>query len=634
MTTTTTTFESRARECARDELFDIAPEDVADLQTRWALCSTVQEQIEHAGIAEEDIERALGKPASHSVAFAAKGEKARLLAHYTAKPWLLTQSGVQRLVQAPKVSSAGQGASAGRTIDVQGAFEKTRAGFDATIAKAAAPADLDLAKTAWRIGARATAERVRQGAWSSSALWKAFAAHASASHERVHAFETLYRAPETESTDGPLCGVPVAVKSLFWVADEPCTASSKALSQWSAPADAAVVKGLRDHGASMLGCVRMDEFAMGGSGMRSAFGPTAHPFLPGYAPGGSSSGSAAAVAAGDALIALGSDTGGSVRQPASYCGLWGLKPTWGGLSRFGMVPYSFSLDTPGVIATRCDDLLLAYEAMASTCGMGDSTCVQASRDGLDAKHETFAWKPKTVKLGYLQEMDEWLDHMHPGAKAAFLAWKEQSIAQGFEWVSVSIPSLKSAIACYYTLVSVEAQSALARYDPLRFGFQEEAMASGMSYEALAQAWRSQAIGKEARTRALFGALALSEPTHAGLYAKACALRERIVEGFQDAFAQVDFIVTPTTTGLPPKAGVAVDVQEEWSQDMLSVGASLAGICAVSAPWASFQHEDLRVPLGIQCMAAWHREDALLGALCQWEKHGLFEDRGVGTFVQA
>ena len=160
------------------------------------------------------------------------------------------------------------------------------------------------------------------------------------------------------------------------------------------------------------------------------------------------------------------------------------------------------------------------------------------------------------------------------------------------------------------------------------------MASGMSYEALAQAWRSQAIGKEARTRALFGALALSEPTHAGLYAKACALRERIVEGFQDAFAHVDFIVTPTTTGLPPRVGVPVDVQEEWSQDMLSVGASLAGICAVSAPWASFEHEGLRIPLGVQCMAAWHREDALLGALCQWEKHGLFEDRGVGTFVQA
>lgn len=631
--TPTTTFEMRARECARDELFDIAPEDILDLQTRWALCSTVQEQIEHAGIAEDTIERALGKPASHSVTFAAKEGQATLLAQYTAKPWMLDQSGVQRLVQAPKVSSAGQGASAGRPIDVQGAFEKTRTSFEAAIASAHSPEDIVLAKSAWRIGARATVERVRQGLWSSQSLWKAFAAHASASHGRVQAFETLYAPPKETCSTGPLSGVPVAIKSLFWVAGEQCTASSKALSQWSAPADAAVVVGLREHGATMLGSVRMDEFAMGGSGMRSAFGPTAHPFLPGYAPGGSSSGSAAAVAAGDALLALGSDTGGSVRQPASYCGLWGLKPTWGGLSRFGMVPYSFSLDTPGVLATRCDDLLLAYEAMASTGGMGDQTCVQVSRDGLDAHRETFPWKPGAIKLGYLAEMDEWMEHMHPGAKAAFLAWKEQSVAQGFEWVPVSIPALKSAIACYYTLVSVEAQSALARYDPLRFGFQEEALASGMSYEALTQAWRSQAIGKEARTRALFGALALSEPTHAGLYAKACALRERIVQGFQDAFAHVDFIVTPTTTGLPPRAGVPVAVQEEWSQDMLSVGASLAGICAVSAPWASFEHEGLRIPLGVQCMAAWHQEDALLGALCQWEKHGLFEDHSVLTLVK-
>lgn len=631
---TITTFASRAIECARDELLEITPEDIAELQTRWALCSTVQEQIEHAGIGADTIERALGKPASHSVTAAAKDGKQNVLARYVATPWTLDQSGVQRLVQAPKVSSAGQGASAGVTIDVQGAFEKTKASFETTLARAADPQAIALAKTAWRIGARASAEKVKTGEWDAQSLWKAFAAHASDSHKDVQAFETLYAAPETAGLSGPLCGVPVAIKSLFWVAGETCTASSKTLSRWAAPADAAVVQGLRQHGATMLGSVRMDEFAMGGSGMRSAFGPTAHPFLPGYAPGGSSSGSAAAVAAGDALIALGSDTGGSVRQPASYCGLWGLKPTWGGLSRFGMVPYSFSLDTPGVLATRCDDLLLAYEAMASTSGMGDSTCVQASRDGLDAQREAFPWKPETIKLGYLQEMDEWLGHMHPTAKDAFLTWKEESVRQGFEWVPVSIPALKSAIACYYTLVSVEAQSALARYDPLRFGFQDEAMASGLSYEALTQAWRSRAIGKEARTRALFGALALSEPTHAGLYAKACALRERIVQGFKEAFAHVDFIVTPTTTGLPPKAGVPVDVQEEWSQDMLSVGASLAGICAVSAPWASFEHESMRVPLGVQFMAGWHQEDALLGAMCQWETHGLFKEHGARTFASS
>ena len=628
-----TTFDQRALECARDELFDISKEDIAELQKRWELCSTVQEQIEHAGIADATVERALGKPASHSVALAAKDGKSELLMRYASHSWTLTQPDVERMVQAPKVSSAGQGKSQGKSIDVEYAFEKIRQKFEDRLASQQEPTHPHLARAAWRLGARATASHVRQGTWNSQSLWSAFAAHAKDSHADVQAFETLYTAPSESPQDGPLCGVPVAVKSLFWVAGEKCTASSKALSQWSAPADAAVVKGLRQHGATMLGSVRMDEFAMGGSGQRSAFGPTAHPFLPGYAPGGSSSGSAAAVAAGDALLALGSDTGGSVRQPASYCGLWGLKPTWGGLSRFGMVPYSFSLDTPGILATRCDDLLLAYEAVSSVSGMGDSTCVQTTRDGLDAQRAHFIWEPQAIRLGYLAELDEWIEHMHPEAKRAFLHWKDTSIRQGFKWVPVSIPALKSAIACYYTLVSVEAQSALARYDPLRFGFQDESIASGLSYEALTQAWRSQAIGKEARLRALFGALALSEPTQAGLYAKACALRERIVEEFKTAFLGVDFIVTPTTTGLPPRIGISVDVQEEWSQDMLSVGASLAGICAVSAPWASFEHDGLRIPLGIQCMASWHREDALLAALSQWEQHAVFEDHSVLSFTK-
>lgn len=624
----TAAFTEWAEQCARDELFDLAPEEVMELQMRWALCSDVEQHLDAIDVEDNAVERALGKPASHSVVAAARTGKSQLQARYPGLLWTLEQSDVAHLVDAPKVQSAGQGLGDGEPIDVDACFERTRSMFDARMAEAADPLNMELARAAWRMGVRATAERIRQGQWEAPGVWRSFAAKASAGHAQLQAFETLYSVPTATVSKGSLCGIPVAIKSLFWVADETCTASSKALSQWKAPTDAAMVVGLRQHGATLLGSVRMDEFAMGGSGARSAFGPTAHPFLPGYAPGGSSSGSAAAVAAGDALLALGSDTGGSVRQPASYCGLWGLKPTWGGLSRFGMVPYSFSLDTPGVFATRCDDLLLAYEAMASSSGLGDHTCVQATRDGLDTSCEAFSWQPKTIRLGYLREMDAWLEHMHPGARQAFLQWKEQSVKLGFEWVPVSIPALKSAIPCYYTLSGVESQSALARYDPLRFGFQDAAMASGLSYEALTLSWRNQAIGKEARMRALLGAMALSEPIQAGLYAKACVLRERIVAGFQDAFGHVDFIVTPTTTGLPPKWGTPVDVREEWSQDMLSVGASLAGCCAISAPWAQFAHEGMSIPLGIQFMAAWHRDDALLSVLRQWETHQFFEDCSV------
>lgn len=318
-----------------------------------------------------------------------------------------------------------------------------------------------------------------------------------------------------------------------------------------------------------------------------------------------------------------------MRQPASYCGLWGLKTTWGGLSRFGMVPYSFSFDTPGVITTRCDDLVMAYEGM-SLVTSGDATCVQASRKGLMKKIEsgTFKWLPADMVLGTVLELEDFLSAMSPSARGAYETWKEKARRLGFQWKSVSIPSLTAALASYYTLVSVEAQSSLARYDPLRFGFEQEALDTGLSYEMVSTMWRTEAIGQEARQRALFGALLLSDEQSPSLYAQVVALRKEITKGFAQAFEQVDFLVTPTTIGLPPSMTKQISVQEEWSQDMLSVGASLAGICAVSAPWSSFEKDGLWVPQGIQFMASWHAEDALLGALWQWEAHGLFEDHSV------
>lgn len=427
----------------------------------------------------------------------------------------------------------------------------------------------------------------------------------------IHAMESLFDQGGAVGLQGPLAGLPFVAKSLFWIEGQKPTAGSKMLSRFRAPIDAPVIAGLRAAGAIPMGYARMDEFAMGGDGSRCAWGETLHPAKPGRLPGGSSSGSAAALAAGMSMFSLGSDTGGSIRIPASHCGLHGLKPTYGALSRFGMVPYAFSLDCPGAFAKTASDMAWIFEAMSSGPAGWDER--QALRD-----HRGLG-KAATLEGRRLGAMDKpwagvrigipwrWVEGCDQPAKEAFASWVRTAGDMGASVLDLDWESPDEAVWAYYLLASCEAQSSLARYDPARLGWQAEAR-SASSWEGACRQGRSELMGREAKMRALMGAMALSEPSRGSLYAKACGLRAALCARWALAFESLDLVACPTCPGPAPWAGAPMSEELEWAQDRLAIPASLGGICALSAPWAKRSDG---FDMGIQLCAPWHAEHRLL-----------------------
>ena len=314
--------------------------------------------------------------------------------------------------------------------------------------------------------------------------------------------------------------------------------------------------GTKAAGARLLAMARMDELAMGGDGTRCAWGPTTHPARPGMAPGGSSSGSAAALAAGMCMFSLGSDTGGSVRVPASHCGLWGIKPTYGALSRFGMVPYAFSLDCPGAFAKSAHDLALVYEAMASGPAGWDERQRLWDPRGLAGEAAAKAallagpspWAG--LRVGVERSLVAGCD---AHAREAFARWEDEARSMGALIVESRLPSAGSSVWAYYLLACCEAQSSLARYDPVRMGWEGEA-GTWPDWESAARAARMALLGEEPRLRALLGGMALSEPSRESLYAKACGLRRALSLEWAKAFSEVDLVAMPTCPGPPARLG--------------------------------------------------------------------------------
>lgn len=467
---------------------------------------------------------------------------------------------------------------------------------------------------------RELAGLVREGRVDSEELARSFEARAARLEPSLGSLEAMFGREPGAPSSGALAGVPFASKSLFWVRGEVCSASSAMLSRFVAPADAPVVAGLRSAGAVPLASARMDEFAMGGDGSRSRWGATSHPLFPGRLPGGSSSGSAAALAAGLCMFATGSDTGGSVRIPASHCGLFGLKPTYGALSRFGMVPYAFSLDCPGSFALGADDLAMVHEAMGSgPVGWDERQGLWDAR-GFAARARALAGSGPRPWAGLRVGIERrWLASCDAPAREAFGAWEERARGLGAQVVDASLPSADRAVWAYYLLACCEAQSSLARYDPSRMGWEREAREWG-GWESAARAARRGLMGAEPRARALLGAMALSEPSRGSLYAKACALRRQIALDWSRAFSQVDLVASPATSGPPPLAGVRGAAELEWAQDRLCVPASLGGVCAASAPWA--ERSD-GFPMGVQLCAPWWGDLRLAAALIGAERAGAF-----------
>ncbi|GAA1769549.1 MULTISPECIES: Asp-tRNA(Asn)/Glu-tRNA(Gln) amidotransferase subunit GatA [Streptomonospora] len=394
---------------------------------------------------------------------------------------------------------------------------------------------------------------------------------------------------------GPLAGVPVAHKDVFTTEDMPTTAASKILADWRPPYDATVTARLRRAGTVILGKTNMDEFAMGSSTENSAFGATRNPWNPDRIPGGSSGGSSAAVAAFEAPLATGTDTGGSIRQPAAVCGLVGAKPTYGGSSRYGLIAFASSLDTPGPIARNVLDAALLHEAFSGH-DPRDSTSVDAPVPPVveAARRADVAG----LRVGVVRELGG--EGYQPGVQQRFQESVELLESLGAKVVEVSCPSFDAALAAYYLIAPSECSSNLARFDAMRYGLRV-GDDGGRSAEEVMSLTRAEGFGPEVKRRIILGTYALSSGYYDAYYGSAQQVRTLVKRDFDAAFENVDVLVSPTTpTTAFPIGERTGDPMSMYLADLCTIPSNLAGNAALSVPCGLAPEDGL--PVGLQIMA--------------------------------
>ncbi len=388
---------------------------------------------------------------------------------------------------------------------------------------------------------------------------------------------------------GPLAGVPVALKDNLCTRGIPTTASSRILDGWRPPYDATVVSRLHDAGAVVVGKTNLDEFAMGSSTENSAFGPTRNPHDPSRVPGGSSGGSAAAVAAGFAPLALGSDTGGSIRQPAALCGVVGVKPTYGLVSRYGLVAFASSLDQVGPLAATVADAALALEVIAGH-DPADSTSIPRAAPSLV---ETLDGGVEGLRIGVLRELTDGIDADVAGRLAAAVAALE---AAGAKVDEASVPAATLALSAYYLIAPAEASSNLARYDGVRYGLRID----GDDIAAMYGATRAAGFGAEVKRRIMLGTYALSAGYYDAYYGQAQRARTLIIRDFAAAYESYDLLLSPTTPTTAFELGAkTADPLTMYLSDVCTIPSNLAGHPAVSVPYGA---GDDGLPVGVQLLA--------------------------------
>jgi aspartyl-tRNA(Asn)/glutamyl-tRNA(Gln) amidotransferase subunit A len=400
---------------------------------------------------------------------------------------------------------------------------------------------------------------------------------------------------------GALLGVPITIKDLLNVKGQPCTCASKILDGYTAPYDAPVIAKLRDAGAILLGRVNMDEFAMGSSTENSALGKTSNPWNADCVPGGSSGGSAACVAGEEAVAALGSDTGGSIRQPAAFCGCVGLKPTYGMVSRYGLTAFASSLDQIGPITKTVKDAAILLETMAGY-DAHDSTSINANvpmfGKMLGDDHSLAG-----VKLGLPKEY--FVDGMDPEVEKAVRDAVEHCKSLGAEIVDVSLPHSKYAIAVYYIIATAEASANLARFDGIRYGMRLD----GKDPIELYGKTRSAGFGSEVKRRIILGTYVLSSGYYDAYYLRAQKVRTLIRNDFIEAFSQCDAILAPVTPTPAYKIGEkSNDPLKMYLDDILTTPVNLAGICGMSIP-CGFSSGGM--PIGLQILGDSFKEANIL-----------------------
>jgi aspartyl-tRNA(Asn)/glutamyl-tRNA(Gln) amidotransferase subunit A len=416
-------------------------------------------------------------------------------------------------------------------------------------------------------------------------------------HSAVERARTLDRLPKAER--GPLHGVPIAVKDILSVAGTRTTAGSRILEEYVSPYDATAIERLTSAGAVILGKTNLDEFAMGSSTENSAFQITRNPWNADRVPGGSSGGSAAAVAARLAPAALGTDTGGSIRQPAALCGVVGLKPTYGRVSRYGLVAFASSFDQIGPIATTAEDTALLLETLAGA-DPRDSTCATLP---VPPYAEEIVRDVRPLRVGIPRDVVA--EGVEKSVLDAFEKAAEELQRIGVTLEDVSLPASKHAIACYYLLVTAEASSNLARFDGVRYGLR----VSGSGLHEMISATRDAGFGREVKRRILLGTFVLSAGYYDAYYEKAQRVRSLVAGDFARAFERVDAVLLPTSPEPAfPIGAKSDDPLSMYLADVFTTTANLAGLPAVSFP-AGFDPAGL--PIGVQLVGRHFEESTIL-----------------------
>ena len=399
-----------------------------------------------------------------------------------------------------------------------------------------------------------------------------------------------------------LLGIPLAQKDLFCTQGLRTTCSSKILSNFIPPYTATAVEKLEDSGSITIGKTNMDEFAMGSSNETSFFGKVHNPWKKGYVPGGSSGGSAAAVAAGIVPAATGTDTGGSIRQPAAHCGITGLKPTYGRISRWGMIAFASSLDQAGPLARTAKDCAVLLSAMSGHDPKDTTSLNVEVPDFLSKLNEPI----KGLKIGIIKEFN--LSDLDKEVQARFEESKKAYEKLGAEFVDVSLPNISASVPTYYSIAPAECSSNLSRFDGVRFGYRAE---NTDDLNDLYIKSRSEGFGDEVKRRILIGTYALSAGYYDAYYKKAQQVRRLIKNDFDHVFESVDILMTPTSPSTAFEFGSkgAQNPVELYLEDLFTISSNLAGLPAMSIPHGQVNS----LPVGLQLIGNFLREDQLLNA---------------------
>ena len=470
--------------------------------------------------------------------------------------------------------------------------------------------------------ARAIARAVTAREVSAAEIAETMIPHVAAVDERIGAFLTLTpelmreRAAAVDKRIAageslPLAGVPVAIKDNMCLAGTRTTCASKILEHWIAPYTATAVERLLAAGALPIGKTNLDEFAMGSSGENSALGRTRNPYDPERVPGGSSAGSAAAVSAFAATISTGSDTGGSIREPAAFCNVVGFKPTYGRVSRYGLIAFASSLDQIGPFARSVEDAALAYDAMGGHDPMDATSVDRAFESTVDHLRDDL----RGVRVGIVKEFAT--DDLAPDVAAAYETAYADLQRLGAELVDVTLPTAKYGLATYYLIAPAECSSNLARFDGVRYGLRVDGADVGEMYERT----RAAGFGPEVKRRILIGTYALSSGYYDAYYVKAQKARTLIAEDFRRAFERCDVIASPAASAPAFAFDAKSDPYSMYLMDYYTIPVSLAGLPSLSVPCGAVVPDggSRPMPLGLQLASPLFTERALLGYAHAYER---------------